>query len=75
MNCMYQFRTEECNPMNLSDKCNQLLDCVQRAEMDIDEIEVISNTIKKTSKSLSDTMLGPVALAFGVVLLTYLKKK
>jgi hypothetical protein len=25
INCLYQFRTEECNPMKLSDKCNELL--------------------------------------------------
>ena len=30
---------------------------------------------KKTSKSLSDSMLGPVALIFGALLVNYLREK
>ena len=31
MNCLYQFKTEECNPLNLSDNCAKLLDCVKKS--------------------------------------------
>jgi hypothetical protein len=75
LNCLYQFRTEDCNPMKLNDKCTELLECVQQTETDLDEMEIISNTIKKTSRSLSETLVGPVALMVGVALFSYIRKK
>ena len=36
MDCLYQFKTEECNPHNLTEKCQEILDCVQKSTEDID---------------------------------------
>jgi hypothetical protein len=38
-------------------------------------MEVIGQMIKRTSKSLSETIMGPVSLAAGVLLVGYLKEK
>jgi len=38
-------------------------------------MEVMAQMIKRTSKSLSDSMLGPVALIFGALLVNYLREK
>ena len=61
--------------MNLSDKCKEILECVQESQRDIDEMEIMTQMIKRTSATLTETMLGPVALVFGVLLISYLKDK
>jgi hypothetical protein len=38
-------------------------------------MEIISSSMKRTSKSLSEILLGPVALMAGVVLLPYIRGK
>ena len=75
MDCLYHFKTEECNPYNLTEKCKELLNCVQESSSDIDEMEVMTQMIKRTSSTLTETMLGPVALIFGVLLINYLRDK
>ena len=75
MDCLYQFKTEECNPLNLTDKCKEIFECVQESSSDIDEFEIMTQMIKRTSTTLTETMLGPVALVFGVLLINYLRDK
>jgi len=29
LECLYQFKVSECNPLNLTDKCEALLECIQ----------------------------------------------
>ena len=35
MECLYQFKTEECNPLNLTDKCKEILSCVQESQKEL----------------------------------------
>ena len=42
MDCLMQFKTSECNPMKLTDSCNDLLKCIQRSDKNIDEVEIVS---------------------------------
>ena len=65
MDCLYQFKTQECNPMKLSQKCTELLTCIQKSANDVNEMEMMTQMLKRTSQSLSETVLGPTALIFG----------
>ena len=53
MDCLYQFKTEECNPLNLTDKCKEIFECVQKSSSDIDEFEIMTQMIKRTSTTLT----------------------
>ena len=61
--------------MDLTDRCKEILQCVQESSSDIDEFEIMTQMIKRTSSTLTETMLGPVALVFGVLLINYLREK
>ena len=75
MDCMYQFKTQDCNPLNLTDKCKEIYECIEKGPQDVDELEIMAETVKRVSKNLSETMLGPVAMIGLVILLTYIKEK
>jgi cytochrome c-type biogenesis protein CcmH/NrfG len=73
MDCMYQFKTQDCNPLNMSDKCKEIYACIEKAPQDIDELSMMAETVKRVSQNMSDTMLGPVAMIALVILLTYIR--
>ena len=31
-NCLYEFKVQQCNPMNMTDECNKLAECFQTAD-------------------------------------------
>jgi hypothetical protein len=53
MDCLMQFKTSECNPLKLSDSCIELVECIQKSEKNINEVEIVSEMVKRTSRSLS----------------------
>ena len=75
MECLYQFKTEECNPLNLTERCEEIVGCVQNSVKDINEMTILQEIFLRTSKSLSETMQGPVSLIFGALLVGYLREK
>ena len=75
MNCMYQFKTEDCNPLNMTDKCSQIYSCIEKSPKDINELEIFGETIKRASKNLNETVMGPAALIGLAILIVYIKDK
>ena len=72
---MYQFKTQDCNPLNMNEKCEELYECIEKSPKDINELEIFGETIKRASKNLNETMMGPVALIALTVLIVYIKDK
>ena len=61
-NCLLEFKVQQCNPLNMTDECQQLANCFQKADNDEGSVGMAMEVVQKTSRSLSETLMGPIMI-------------
>ena len=73
--CLLEFKVQQCNPMNLTDECTKLADCFQQADNTHGSVGMALELAQKTSRSLSDRLVGPIMIILVTLAVAHFRKK
>ena len=71
--CLYEFKVNNCNPMNSTEECRRLAECFQTADNVDEGMSLALEFLQKTTRSLSETVVGPVAIILLFILMNNLR--
>lgn len=71
--CLAQYKTSDCTPVNHTDNCEKLFQCIQSASFESDELAITLEILSKTSESLWKNISGPAVMLVSLAAIFYFK--